>query len=119
MRCAKQLQGEVPELDVELMPLVRDQINDLAGVEAPVEVKIFGPDSGGCAAWPAKWERSSKNAGDDKKSTRTCYLGNPTSSSGPTASQTARVGVTEQDVETQLNAALYGQVAGTFPSRTA
>ena len=26
------------------MPLVQDQINDLAGVDSPIEVKVFGPD---------------------------------------------------------------------------
>ena len=29
---------------LELVPLIQDQINDLAGVEAPIEVKVFGPD---------------------------------------------------------------------------
>ena len=36
----------------------------------------------------------------------------------PDSVQTARVGLTELDVESQLNAALYGQVASTSRSRT-
>ena len=44
MRCVKQFESEVPELEIELIPLVRDQINDLAGVDKPIEVKVYGPD---------------------------------------------------------------------------
>ena len=41
----KDIRSEVPELEtLELVPLVRDQINDLSGVDKPVEVKMFGPD---------------------------------------------------------------------------
>ena len=41
----KEIKAEVPELaTLELVPLVRDQINDLSGVDKPIEVKIFGPD---------------------------------------------------------------------------
>ncbi len=39
-----QLKAEVPELETEFVPLVQDQINDLAGVDSPIEVKVFGPD---------------------------------------------------------------------------
>ena len=38
------LAERVPELETEFVPLIQDQINDLAGVSAPVEVKLFGPD---------------------------------------------------------------------------
>src|SRR5580698_7923794 len=41
----KEIKGDVPELAyLELVPLVRDQINDLSGVDKPIEVKVFGPD---------------------------------------------------------------------------
>ena len=40
----EELKAEVPELETEFVPLVQDQINDLAGVESPIEVKVFGPD---------------------------------------------------------------------------
>ena len=42
----KEIKGAVPELapKLELVPLVRDQINDLSGVDKPIEIKIFGPD---------------------------------------------------------------------------
>ena len=40
----EELEDEVPELETEFVPLVQDQINDLAGVDSPIEVKVFGPD---------------------------------------------------------------------------
>ena len=44
-------------------------------------------------------------------------LGNPDIVVRPDSVQTARVGLTELDVESQLNAALYGQVASTVPEQ--
>ncbi len=35
----------VPELEsLELLPLIQDQLNDLAGLQRPIEIKVFGPD---------------------------------------------------------------------------
>ena len=45
------------------------------------------------------------------------YLGNPDIVVRPDSVQTARVGLTDMDVESQLNAALYGQVASTVPEQ--
>ncbi len=45
------------------------------------------------------------------------FLGNPDIVVRPDSVQTARVGLTEMDIETQLNAALYGQVASTIPEQ--
>ncbi len=44
-------------------------------------------------------------------------MGNPNIVVRPDSVQTARVGLTEMDIETQLNAALYGQVASTIPEQ--
>ena len=41
----EELSSTVPELETEFVPLVQDQIGDLAGVEQPIEVKVFGPDA--------------------------------------------------------------------------
>ena len=43
------LRGEIsqaaPELtNLDLLPLIQDQLNDLAGLERTVEIKVFGPD---------------------------------------------------------------------------
>ena len=45
------------------------------------------------------------------------FLGNPDIVVRPDSVQTARVGLTVMDVEAQLNAALYGQVASTVPEQ--
>ncbi len=45
------------------------------------------------------------------------FLGNPDIVIRPDSVQTARVGLTVMDVEAQLNAALYGQVASTVPEQ--
>ncbi len=35
----------VPEIEtLELLPLIQDQLNDLAGLQRPIEIKVFGPD---------------------------------------------------------------------------
>ena len=101
------------------MPLVQDQINDLGGVDAPVEVKVFGPD-------PAKVHQPGQEvAGSSKLEVpaevndvkSTCCWAIPNIVVRPDSVQTARVGLTAMDVETQLNAALYGQVASTIPEQ--
>ena len=42
------------------MPLVQDQINDLAGVASPIEVKVFGPDFATLRSLAEKSARSSR-----------------------------------------------------------
>jgi CzcA family heavy metal efflux pump len=112
-----QLKREVPEMETEFVPLIQDQINDLAGVAAPVEVKIFGPDL-------SELRRLATDVGEAVTKTEGTadvnehvFLGNPDIVVRPDSVQTSRVGLTETDVENQLNAALYGQVAATLPER--
>jgi multidrug efflux pump subunit AcrB len=117
----EQLARETPELaTVEFVPLVLDQINDLSGVKSPVEVKIFGPDLAilrDLAQQVGKileqWEEEKKVADVNTN----VLLGNPDIVVRPDSVQTARVGLSAQDVETQLNAALYGQIACTLPQQ--
>ena len=99
------------------MPLVQDQINDLAGVDSPIEVKVFGPDF-------AKLRELAEQVGEIVEKVEGVadvnahvYLGNPDVVVRPDSVQTARVGLTEMDIEAQLNAALYGQVASTVPEQ--
>jgi multidrug efflux pump subunit AcrB len=112
-----ELEEKVPELETELVPLVLDQINDLAGVASPIEVKVFGPDPvklRELAEAVGKIVEKVEGAADVKSNV---LLGNPDIVIRPDSVQTARVGLTEMDVETQLNAALYGQVASTIPEQ--
>ena len=117
----EQLAREVPDLaTVEFVPLVQDQINDLSGVKSPVEVKVFGPDLATLRDLAEQigkileqWEQEKKVADVNTN----VLLGNPDIVIRPDSIQTARVGLSAQDVETQLNAALYGQVASTLPQQ--
>ena len=113
----EELEAEVPELETEFVPLVQDQIGDLAGVDQPIEVKVFGPD-------PARLRELAERVGKIAEEVpgvvdvnTHVLLGNPDVMVRPESVQTSRVGLTEMDVETQLNAALYGQVASTIPEQ--
>ena len=111
----EQLAEEVPDLhEIEFVPLVRDQIQDLAGVEDPVEVKVFGPDVAVLRELAEHVGKIVEEAGGQKVNTHV-HLGNPDIVIRPDSIETARVGLTEMDVENQLSAALYGQVASTVP----
>jgi CzcA family heavy metal efflux pump len=114
----EELKQAVPELEeIELKHLVEDQIDDLAGVESPIEVRIYGPD---VATLRSLAEVAGKVVEDTPGVVDVnthVLLGNPDIVVRPDSVQTARVGLTEQDLETQLNAALYGQVAGTVPEQ--
>ena len=112
-----ELKEKVPELETEFVPLVLDQIGDLAGVEQPIEVKVFGPEPATLRELAAKvGEILEKVEGVVDVNTHV-LLGNPDIVVRPDSVQTARVGLTELDVESQLNAALYGQVASTIPEQ--
>jgi len=112
-----ELKDEVPELETEFVPLVLDQIGDLAGVEQPIEVKIFGPEPATLRGLAAKvGEIVEKVPGVVDVNTHV-LLGNPDIVVRPDSVQTARVGLTELEVESQLNAALHGQVASTIPEQ--
>jgi CzcA family heavy metal efflux pump len=110
------LKAKVPEARIKLTPLIRDQIDDLNGISSPVEVKIFGPNV-------AKLRDLAEPIGDVvekaglKEVDTHVQLGNPDLVVRPNRTALARLGLTEQDVENQLNAALYGQIATTLPEQ--
>ncbi len=84
----------------------------------PIEVKVFGPE-------PAILREEAEKGWQDPRArvegivdvNRDVLLGNPDIVVRPDSVQTARMGLTEMDVEGQLNAALYGQVASTVPEQ--
>ncbi len=111
----------MPEADTEITPLVRDQINDLNGVSKPVEVKIFGADLAVLRDLAEKVgnvlkEKVLKKEDVDSVNTH-AGLGNPDIIVRPDRPGLARAGLTEQDLENQLNAALYGQIAASLPEK--
>jgi CzcA family heavy metal efflux pump len=113
----EELKAEVPELETEFVPLVQDQINDLAGVESPIEVKVFGPDVATLRTLAEKVGKIVEEVKGAADVNAHVFLGNPDIVIRPDSVQTARVGLTVADVEAQLNAALYGQVASTVPEQ--
>jgi multidrug efflux pump subunit AcrB len=113
----EELKAEVPELETEFVPLVQDQINDLAGVQSPIEVKVFGPDFSTLRTLAEKVGKIVEEVPGAADVNAHVYLGNPDIVIRPDSVQTARVGLTVADVEAQLNAALYGQVASTIPEQ--
>jgi CzcA family heavy metal efflux pump len=113
----EELKAEVPELETEFVPLVQDQINDLAGVDRPIEVKVFGPDFATLRELAEKVGKIVEEVPGAADVNAHVYLGNPDIVIRPDSTQTARVGLTVMDVESQLNAALYGQVASTVPEQ--
>ena len=113
----EELKDEVPELETEFVPLVQDQIGDLAGVEQPIEVKVFGPEPATLRELATEVGKIVEKVEGVVDVNTHVLLGNPDIVVRPDSVQTARVGLTELDVESQLNAALYGQVASTVPEQ--
>ena len=113
----EELKAEVPELETEFVPLVQDQINDLAGVASPIEVKVFGPDFATLRTLAEQVGKIVEEVPGAADMNAHVLLGNPDIVIRPDSVQTARVGLNVADVEAQLNAALYGQVASTIPEQ--
>jgi multidrug efflux pump subunit AcrB len=114
----KEIKSTVPELDpLELVPLVRDQINDLSGVDKPIEIKIFGPDFNVLRELAEKAGQIAEKTPGVTEVKSNVELGNPDIVVRTKSAEAARLGLTQMDVEAQLNAALYGQVAATLPEQ--
>ena len=79
------------------MPLVQDQINDLAGVDSPIEVKVFGPDFGKLRELAEQVGEIVEKVDGVADMNAHVYLGNPDVVIRPDSLQTARVGLTELD----------------------
>jgi CzcA family heavy metal efflux pump len=114
----KEIKDKVPELaKLDLVPLVRDQINDLSGVDKPIEVKIFGPDFNVLRDLAEKTGKIVTDIPGTNEVASNVELGNPDIVVRTKSAEAARLGLTQMDVEGQLNAALYGQVATTLPEQ--
>ena len=114
----EELKSKVPEARIKLHALIHDQIDDLNGIESPVEVKIFGPDGAKLRELAKPIGKFVEETGFKEEEVNThVRLGNPDLVVRPNRVALARLGLTEQDVENQLNAALYGQVAATLPEQ--
>jgi multidrug efflux pump subunit AcrB len=117
----KEIQGVLEEkftehqLKVEVIPIITDELNDLSGANKPVEVKLFGPDYHELDELAEKVGKVLKKLKDTNKSIHdideAVYAGNPDLSVKIDGVRAARFGLTPQEVERQLNAMFFGQVA--------
>jgi CzcA family heavy metal efflux pump len=113
----EELKAKVPDAkEIKLVPLIRDQIDDLNGINSPVEVKIFGPDVAKLRELAEPVGKIVEKAGLDEVDTHV-QLGNPDLVVQPNPMAVARIGLAPLDVENQLTAALYGQIATTLPQQ--
>jgi multidrug efflux pump subunit AcrB len=117
----KEIQEELEEkftehqLKVEVIPIITDELNDLSGANKPVEVKLFGPDYHQLDELAEKVGKALKKLKDTNKSIHdideAVYAGNPDLQVKVDSVRAARFGLTPQEVERQLNAMFFGQVA--------
>lgn len=113
----EQFEQQVPELTTDFVPLVQDQINDLAGVDRPIEIKLFGPDIAQLRVLAKKVASIAESVPGAADVNANVHLGNPDIVVRPNSIETKRVGISEQEIENQLSTALYGQIAGTVPEQ--
>jgi CzcA family heavy metal efflux pump len=106
------IETQVPRLSIEFVQILSDVINDLAGSASPVEIKLFGDD---LARMEAYAEAIAKPM---EKVDGLVDLQSGVSEPAPEmhvridAARAARVGLTGDDVNTQLAAELLGAEAG-------
>lgn len=106
------IETQLPRLNIEFVQLLSDVINDLAGSASPVEIKLFGDDL-------ERMERYAETlAKPMEKVDGLVDLQSGVSEPAPEMhvrvdpARAARVGLTGEDVNTQLSAALLGAEAG-------
>ncbi len=113
----ERLERKVPQLEIEFVPLIADQINDLSGVEAPIEIKVFGPDYD-------ELRRLAERLGSQLEQVPGLVdidphvrQGNPDIVVRTDSVRAAQAGLSAAQVQQQLEAALYGKVACVLPQQ--
>ena len=102
---------EIPQISVSFVQIMQDTINDLAGSATPLEVRIFGND------YRVIQDLSSSVIKIMEKVTGVVDIkpgvsyGSPEITYQINANAVSRAGLTSQDVENQLRAALLGKEA--------
>ena len=106
------IERAVPQLRIEFVQILSDVINDLAGSAKPVEIKIFGDDLARMEAYARTLSRPLE------KVPGLVDLFNGVSDPSPEllvrldGAAATRLGITGDDVNTQLSAAMLGVDAG-------
>ena len=109
----KQIQTEIPGLEVEFVQVLQDLIGDLAGNPEPIEVKLFGEDK-------AEIEEVAKDLAERMSKVKgLADVKSGAVQSGPEIqftvdpAEAGRRGMTTDSIAAQANAALIGTVATT------
>jgi CzcA family heavy metal efflux pump len=111
----REIAARVPELQIEFVPLVADQINDLSGTTAPVEIKVFGPDYATLREVAGRIGELIEGIDGLADVDAHVRAGNPDIVVRANSIQARRIGLTAESVEAQMETALYGKVAVTLP----
>ncbi len=104
---------QMPGMTIEFVQLLQDMLGDLEGNPEPIEVKIFGDDLGTLAALAARTEERLK-AIPGIVDLVVPQRGNPEVDVRIDPTKAGRVGLTPEQVATQLSSGLLGQVATSF-----
>lgn len=105
------IQAEIPGLDVDFIQVLQDLIGDLAGNPDPIEVKFFGENK-------TEVEKAAADFADSLSSVKGLVdvksgvvESGPLVEFVPNESEIGRRGLTDAQVASQVEAALYGTVA--------
>ncbi|HSQ68036.1 MAG TPA: efflux RND transporter permease subunit, partial [Polyangiaceae bacterium] len=105
---------KVPEARVEFVQVLQDVLNDLAGNPRPIEVKVFGPDYAKLHAVA----RDIASRAEHVPGVVDLYDGQelavPELRFAVNRDAAARFGVTADDLQSELDTALHGQVVGSL-----
>jgi CzcA family heavy metal efflux pump len=104
---------QMPGMTIEFVQLLQDMLGDLEGNPEPIEVKIFGDDLGTLATLAARTEERLK-AIPGIVDLVVPQRGNPEVDVRIDPTKAGRVGLTAEQVATQLSSGLLGQVATSF-----
>jgi multidrug efflux pump subunit AcrB len=106
---------QYPQLDVEFIQVLQDQIGDLTSSPEPIEIKLFSPDPNVLKQWAPKVGekiKSIKAVADVKDGIENTVSGSAiTITVDPVAA--ARAGFTPQEIELDASAILQGEPATT------
>jgi CzcA family heavy metal efflux pump len=104
-----------PQLDVEFIQLLQDQIGDLTSSPEPIEIKLFSPDPALLKVWGPKIAdtiKKIKNIADVKDGIENTVSG-PAIMMNVDPVVAARSGFTPQEIELDASAILQGEPATT------
>ena len=107
----ERIEKEVPQISVSFVQIIQDTMNDLSGVSAPLEVKIFGNDYRVIQDLSENVVKIMEGVEGVVDVEPGVSYGSPEITYEVNADAVSRAGLTGQDVENQLRTALLGEEA--------